>query len=136
MAMSIRCVGRLPRAPWAADVLAEQLVTELPEASSLQRLARRLRETSSSSLLLDMAKCHFVSVVGTGVRASYTLAKDYVPTVERLETALTSEERNAIERAAQRSKAIFAAWANASATWASSPVCDTAVARARRQAVR
>ena len=136
LAMSIRHLGRLPRSPWAADVLAEHLASEASDSSSLQSAVNRLRVMSPSSLLVAMARRHVINATGVGTRASYTIADDCVQAVATLETALTNEERGAIERAAHRSNAIFAAWSKASATWVSSADDASMVEQARRHAVR
>lgn len=117
--MSIMRLGQLPRSPWAVEVLTEHLVAEAPACSSLQNAVNRLRTKSSSDLLLDMAGERVIKTSGAGARAFYAIADDCLAHVLILETALTREEGSAIQRAAQRSNAIFAAWVKASATWAS-----------------
>ncbi len=136
LAISISSLGRLPRSPWAVEVLVEQLAAEAPDDTSLQRAVRRLRMKSSSGLLLDMAAKKVIKPLGDGATAVYVIADGFAQRVTAVEQGLTGEEADALRRAAQRSNAIFAAWAKASATWAPSTDGDITVAQARRHAVR
>lgn len=136
LAISIRHLGGLPRSPWAVDVLIEHLASEAPESSPLRSAISRLRNVSPRSQLVALAGQHVINISGIGTRSSYAIAEDHVQAVATLEAALTSKELDAIERAVQRSNAIFAAWSKASATWASSADGVSTVGRTRRQAVR
>jgi len=136
LAMSIRQLGRLPRSPWAADVLTEQLAAISPPRSSLRNVVDQLRSASSSRLLTAMAQRQVIDVLGIGATASYTIADNCMSAVETLEGTLTSDELRAVQRATQRANAIFAAWAKASVTWASSAEGNTVGCRTRRHSVR
>jgi hypothetical protein len=83
-----------------------------------------------------MAAERVVKPVGEGATAVYVIADGWAERVAAVRKGLTREEADSLQRAAQRSKAIFAAWAKASATWACSADEETVVGQARRHVVR
>lgn len=131
----------LPRASWAADVLAEQAHAALqrvdgPAARAASRLVRpggaadraAVRAAVEAMVLSGAAVPR-----GEGRAASLAVSAS---TAAGAATALTSAERRALSRGCQRAEAIFVAWSNTAAAVAARRSDTTVSGATRRQAVR
>ena len=111
-----RLAGGLPRAPWAAEVLAEQTYWSLQETPGALSVAagRLMRSTGKAdrgavAAAIDALVLTAVAVPrGSGRSSRLALlaaAELGIPT-------LTAHECRALSRAAQRAEAMFVAWSN------------------------
>jgi hypothetical protein len=110
---------RVPARCWPLEIALERLAVEMPKDSALShRLTRWTRTTSDAgrtfagidSLLRDLALRGTVRVEGAGWDAGYRLTERALAEARALIGALSSSERRALQRAAQRLVASLSIW--------------------------
>lgn len=92
----------LPRHPWAASMLAEQAVANLPQSSSLRAHLLQIRHPQLGfqrhvfAVLLTLARDGLLRPDGQGRQARVSIDDRYREIVRQRWTRLTGQERNAL----------------------------------------
>jgi hypothetical protein len=115
--------AQVSRRSWVRQALIDELVRLLPTGGGAARSIRRLvtegrgvTESVADDVFLDLAAGGWLAPSGLYADATWTVQNDRRDDIVGLWSALTKEEQNAIQRAAQRTVAVSVAWSKKART--------------------
>lgn len=104
------------RRPWVAQMLVEELLSELPAGNALRALRRLfvegygVSESAAESAFFDLVHTGWLVAEGTAAQAAWGLGVSRSEQVDQLWQTLSETEARAVRVAAQRTMAISVAW--------------------------
>lgn len=104
------------RRTWVAQMLVEELLSELPTGNALRALRRLfvdgygVSESAADAAFSDLVHTGWLVAEGIAAEAAWTLDVDRAEQVDQLWRTLSEAEARAVRAAAQRTMAISVAW--------------------------
>ncbi|WP_074368125.1 MULTISPECIES: hypothetical protein [Mycobacteriaceae] len=112
--------ARLPRIPWVARLLVEQLIAELPDGHARETILtlrdpqRGVTDRRLAPVMEQLAALAFIEPFGSFDNAVWMVADRGRAAADTLWCEITPAEAESVRTATQRAMAIFVAWSKTS----------------------